>query len=365
MTATSDPRSRAADPLAEPRRLDSLDAARAAAAMFVVLQHGLEKFVPWIPRDYSVLNLGQVGVVCFFLISGFVIPYSLQSHGSLLKYAISRVFRLFPLYWFVLAVTIILLCFKLPVLGQDAIAPPSWRSIIAHLFMIQGWLKVPNLVGISWTLVIEMVFYFVTAFVFLLRPGSLPRLVFIACLSLLGISMVGLHFHKSLPVYPAALILTAFAGQAVEYNWSGRISRFQAVLTVGSVLFTCLASIAMREAVNAYDINFATACVSWSAGYIMFLAVLGFRVRSGLLSYLGRISYSTYLLHPVIIALLAGSFAASWVLLVFAVATTVALATLTFYSIEQPGIAAGKSLFKKLARPLPGRPSLSGGGIAG
>jgi len=347
------------DPLAEPRRIASLDAARAIAALLVVCQHSFETFVPSIPKSFAILNLGQVGVVCFFLISGFVIPYSLQSHGSLLKYAISRVFRIFPLYWAVLMITCFLLWLRIPVLGHDAMNALSWRSFAVHIFMIQSLFKIPNMVGISWTLVIEMVFYFVTAFVFLIKPSSLLRLIVLSCCLVLGASLLGFHFHKSLPIYPAALILTAFAGQAVEYQWSGRITRLQARVILIVILLTCLVSIAIREACLPYDISTRTVCVSWIGGYATFLVMLATRGKSNAASFLGRISYSTYLLHPLIITLLFYYFHASWMLIIACFIGTVAAATLTFDWIEQPGIAIGKSLFKKILRARTGQPSFS------
>lgn len=47
------------------------------------------------------MDLGRIGVVVFFAISGFIIPTSLN-HRSLhpvRKFLISRLFRLYPLYW--------------------------------------------------------------------------------------------------------------------------------------------------------------------------------------------------------------------------------------------------------------------------
>lgn len=46
-------------------------------------------------------NLGRLGVIIFFLISGYLIPFSFKNkHKPIIKFAISRIFRLYPLYWF-------------------------------------------------------------------------------------------------------------------------------------------------------------------------------------------------------------------------------------------------------------------------
>ena len=294
------------------------------------------------------MNLGQAGVVCFFLISGFVIPYSLQSHGSLLKYAISRFFRIFPLYWFVLAVTWMLVGWKTPGLDLGPGDTLTWRSLIVHVFMIQSAFHVPNLVGISWTLVIEIVFYFVTVFVFLMRPASLARFIAVLCALTLGGAWLGWHFHKSLPIYPVVLILTAFAGQAIEYAWSGKMPKIRAAILFGVVLLTCLLSIHLREAVNSFNIDARTISTSWGVGYAVFLIFLTTHWQSRVLTFLGRISYSVYLLHPLFIAFFFSRFGPSWVIFwaCFIVACGVSAATFTF--IEQPGIDLGKNLFRRI-----------------
>ena len=344
----ADHQSPSQNPLAEPRRINSLDAARAVAALLVVCEHSLEKTIPRFAPGVPILNLGQTGVVCFFLISGFVIPYSLQSHGSLLKYAIARFFRIFPLYWFVLIITTVLLWVKAPGFGTDAGGVPSWHSFLVHVFMIQSLFKTPNLVGISWTLVIEIVFYFIIAFVFLIKPASLIRLIIAGCVLVLGAAVFGWYLHKSLPIYPAALILTAFAGQAIEYFWSSRITKIEAGLLFIGVLLTCLVSISIRESTSPYSIDAKTVCVSWPVGYACFLVFLASRHKSNALSFLGRISYSIYLLHPVFIAFLFSVFSTSWGVFVTCIIGTCAVSFLTFTFIEKPGIAFGRDLFKRI-----------------
>src|SRR5262245_53819945 len=85
-------------------RLAFLDCARALAAAFVVLAHGLQVCVPGF-LDWSLANLelGRSGVVFFLLISGFIIPPSLEQSGSPGRFWLRRFFRLFPAYWLSIA----------------------------------------------------------------------------------------------------------------------------------------------------------------------------------------------------------------------------------------------------------------------
>src|SRR3954452_17183752 len=85
-------------------RLGFLDFVRGVAAFAVVLQHGGETFWPAVNRaTHNYVNVGRFGVVAFFLVSGFIIPFSLERGGSVRRFWTGRFFRLYPLYWASLA----------------------------------------------------------------------------------------------------------------------------------------------------------------------------------------------------------------------------------------------------------------------
>ena len=67
------------DPAAGASRLDFLDALRGLAVGLVLLQHVGELASP-VVRDLAEqgVQLGQLGVMLFFLCSGFIIPASLE-----------------------------------------------------------------------------------------------------------------------------------------------------------------------------------------------------------------------------------------------------------------------------------------------
>src|SRR5204862_5813940 len=96
------------------QRVAWLDALRAIAALLVVYEH-LSLFVflrvravfePWFAAGYA-------GICLFFLISGYIIPASLERKGSLRGFWVGRIFRLYPLLLFVLAVLVLLKVFGL------------------------------------------------------------------------------------------------------------------------------------------------------------------------------------------------------------------------------------------------------------
>src|ERR1700744_5580691 len=122
------------------RRLAWLDALRGFAALCVVFDHGSTLLLlPVRTFLYHWFNLGQYGVFVFFLVSGYIIPASLERKGSVRGFWISRAFRLYPLY--ILAIGLSILAYKT---GYGAIhgaqnSPKNWA--LAMPFMMSNLLN--------------------------------------------------------------------------------------------------------------------------------------------------------------------------------------------------------------------------------
>jgi peptidoglycan/LPS O-acetylase OafA/YrhL len=143
---------------ARAHRLAWLDALRAIAAFCVVYEHFGARVLPavhaWV---FRVFDPGVYGVLVFFLISGYIVPASLERRGSVRSFWLSRLFRLFPLFLLVIAITLLLHQFGLASLNranQNVAA-----SVLSNLFMLSDLLGGTNIVVVLWTLCYEMVFY--------------------------------------------------------------------------------------------------------------------------------------------------------------------------------------------------------------
>jgi len=65
-------------------RFEFLDVARGIAALAVLLQHSAEIAFPSLRHfSESIFNFGMFGVTLFFLVSGFIIPISMERAGTL------------------------------------------------------------------------------------------------------------------------------------------------------------------------------------------------------------------------------------------------------------------------------------------
>ena len=90
-------------------RVDSVQCLRGLAAFVVMFQH----FTLAAAYPITVVDLGKVGVASFFVISGFVLPYSLSCAGytsaSYPTFLKKRLIRLEPPY---LASIVLIICFN-------------------------------------------------------------------------------------------------------------------------------------------------------------------------------------------------------------------------------------------------------------
>jgi peptidoglycan/LPS O-acetylase OafA/YrhL len=90
-------------------RLAWLDALRGIAALCVVSDHlGHHLLQPVRHLVCLWFNPGWDGVCVFFLVSGYIVPASLERKGSVRTFWVSRLFRLYPLYLFALLTAFLL-----------------------------------------------------------------------------------------------------------------------------------------------------------------------------------------------------------------------------------------------------------------
>ena len=162
-----------------------IDALRGIAAFSVACYH-INRYGPlWEPASRFIpgllqfwFDLGWMGVQVFFVISGFVIAYSVRNARITLRYlanyALRRSIRLDPPYWttilFVLFLHWVLylhLGFDSPLDVPTKLEPGlSWKLVGSHLVYLQNILGYDNLSAGFWTLCIEVQFYllYVTGF---------------------------------------------------------------------------------------------------------------------------------------------------------------------------------------------------------
>lgn len=148
------------------RRYAEIDFLRVFAAFVVLFFHyGFRGFAA---NDKSPIEFveiapfakyGYIGVFLFFVISGFVILISVEN-SDIRRFFVSRVKRLYPSYVFCCTTTF-LVCH---LWGGEKFYV-SIRDYFINLTMLSGFVKVPYVDGVYWSLTVELKFYFLVAFV--------------------------------------------------------------------------------------------------------------------------------------------------------------------------------------------------------
>lgn len=314
-------------------------------------------FQPVRDSVYHWFDPGQYGVFVFFLVSGYIVPASLERKGSVRGFWVSRVFRLYPIYLFALSAMIVLWASGIGSLGgmdSDAVT-----SSFADMFMLQSVLWAPTVPNVTWSLAYEMVFYLMLTALFLggvHRRSNRYALVFAAAAVGLGGLLVpgSLSYDLFTPGVAVAItdslvlvglvltlagrgrtrivgaVLAAVTGLLVIVFNSGFVAPWEtftifALMFTGTMLYraeagqfpwqralyvTVLVFGFILVAVQWYDSPHAESFVAIRKAFnSLEFAGLTFAVAMlcrhkkvpRALAWLGLVSYSVYLLHPVLI----------------------------------------------------------------
>ncbi|NUT11884.1 MAG: acyltransferase, partial [Nonomuraea sp.] len=153
-------------------RLAWLDALRGPAALAVTLHHAGWTYAPalWVVVDRRI-DLGTWGVFVFFLVSGYIIPASLERHGDLRAFWTGRAFRLLPLLLVAIGLALLLAAAGLFPLDPGLGERPAPLVALGNLTMSQELLNLPPVIGVTWTLSYELAFYLICAALYATRQS--------------------------------------------------------------------------------------------------------------------------------------------------------------------------------------------------
>jgi peptidoglycan/LPS O-acetylase OafA/YrhL len=355
-------------------RYAHIDSLRAVAALLVVWTHAAEMFAPlaggsWLVDVSSRYNLGRMGVVAFFGVSGFLIPTSLRSGGDRpgRTFLIRRFFRLFPAFWLSVPLGVLALW---TLFGR----PIATGDVLLNLTMVPDIFRAQPVMGSYWTLEYELAFYGLCLLAF--KAGLLDRRYFAAFATALflgayvagfaGLVVLDAQRYGDLGVMSLNLGCL-FLGALWRRLLDARLNDFEKLVLVGALaLFFIVTPAACAYAVlghgsdNPFFVQFP---VSYGVGVALFIAMTSTaKVRWRPLAWTGQVSYSLYLLHPVVTYGMRyaferhapGSALPVGVQMLIAAALSIALAALAFQLVERPAIACGRRITGRPRAPAAG-----------
>jgi peptidoglycan/LPS O-acetylase OafA/YrhL len=355
---------------------------RGVAACLVFLYHyaalhpgiRLDQAVPLVgPVLQFPFGFGFAGVDIFFVLSGFLLtlPFARYALGNaplpnLPRYFRRRFLRVFPAYYAQF--------FILVLAGAWFVAwqPLTLPEFVAHLFMFFniGWTPVRPLVGVWWTLPVEMGFYLLLP---LLAPLLRPARWMAALAGGIAISIVyrywaAAHFGP-LGSDQAFLAASQLPGSLAEFLLGSSAALLTQYLALREarrpapwLLDLAFVGGLLTPAVWLWQVVLSAGAGYWLGHWSMLVAPLAFgiplalaiaglywgsRIGTWLLAnrvvyFLGLISYSLYLWHFVVMQQLQKMFADTyadlphWVTFPMAVAAVIGLASASYFLVERP-----------------------------
>lgn len=351
-------------------RLLSVDIARGIGALLVVYTH---LYSGWMvtrgestpvtdafsaavtqPLGLGDTGLGIAGVVAFFVASGFIVtPMAIRSGRA--RFAVNRLFRIFPLLWFaVLLAALVIMLGMSPLISGD-LGILGVGELLRNLTLVNYLIEPPRAVlGVTWTLLVEVVFYgMLVVLVPLLRRR--PIVAVVAQLTLIG---VALATHDAFgPTWRLMVVCLSFVtfpliGQLMWAAWAGRV-RLPVAVGLGVVSWLLFLSADLIGA-GDYDDAYRAASVIGVA-----LVALGLVLEERLQPRVGwtllsdRV-YSLYLLHGVVMFVILDvlhQHMPLWVAILGALAATAVAVECTYRLLERPSHQLGRALAHRLPGP--------------
>jgi len=297
---------------------------RGLAAILVVAQHLLHFLSrdgqTWAGAVITTVDLGKFGVALFFLISGFVIPFSLR--GSLISFFIGRAARLLPALWLS-----ILFCLALgaPLHGG--------MHLFANAFMLTHLLRQPNISDPYWTLDWELYFYGIAAAAFAAGLIKRPSAFGLLALGFVSLSVWEPRFTYFIFMFTGALLrMVLLERDPAAKGW----------------LFVSVGTLAGACCLWAFRADHPPEFYRGLALALPTFLIFRERLMNPALLWLGSISYSLYLFHLPIIETLAHANLPPLVFIALAITMPLVVAAAVYRFVEQPMHAHGKELARKV-----------------
>jgi peptidoglycan/LPS O-acetylase OafA/YrhL len=284
-------------------RLREIDALRGLAAAAVVVEHsyGIRGEFPGSAFRWAVGE--SFGVPLFFAASAYCLYTAMDSHGTCSKQVVAfyvrRLFRIAPLFYSVLAL-------YLGGLYVGRGIPIPWGQVAGTISFTFNFVEggQSSLVWAGWTIGIEMAFYVVFPLIYLLIKEMRAALLLVVIA--IGITEIAYAVTPHLAYDPKAFwnlsifrYLTTFAAGVVAYHLMP-IIRKDCRWGLAALLAAAIATAFWKAGPYGDNRLYGVAVAAGSALVGICLCPLKTLVNRATL-FLGRISYSLYLVHPPII----------------------------------------------------------------
>jgi peptidoglycan/LPS O-acetylase OafA/YrhL len=362
----------------EPTRFDFIDTLRGLAILAVIAVHSHIAVAPATPWLQALMAGGARGVQLFYIASALTLCLSWnfrssREHTPLKNFYVRRLFRIAPMFYVAIVLYVALYGLEPRFYAPNGV---EWHYVPLTALFLNGFHPemVTSVVPGGWSIVVEMTFYLVLPLL-VTRFRSIGWLVVLVIVSLVMERVMGriyrgiylpmyppdqqyivhnfvfLNFFGQFPVFAIGMLAygffrddrlktrAIFAGTTAFLMWLGwRWFRGEGPMSV----------LMLHVPIGAAFALFALALSQWPVRILV----------NPLTRWIGRLSFSMYLVHFAVIDAFAalglsqwfgGGDAAAIAYYALAVAVTTPVAALCHRFIERPGIEAGRRLLERRA----------------
>lgn len=286
------------------------------------------------PNLSSLFNKGQLGVHVFFFISGYIILYSLIKNEYTIKnffrFLLKRSIRIEPVYLLTILLTLLTFwLFSFIPSFKGSVIPFIPQQFLAHIFHVVPFTNYQFYNHVFWTLSIEFQFYLLIGVVYFLSDKLVYRIAFLLLFS----STIFLSLPKSYYLLTSYAPIFALGMALLLYN----NSKLKVYLLVALI---CALLIWLK-------IGLLSLILVIIAGLLINFS----NIKLKPLVFLGDISYSLYIIHPLVLIYLLGTFKKlniqfydDLIKLIVNIAVAIAAAYVLFKIVEKPSISFSKKI---------------------
>ena len=307
--------------MADAFRQRYLDALRGIAALYVSAFHvfGLPKLTGRLgfqlpPLMGQVVWYGKHGVILFFIVSAFSLSMTMPRHvvtgASLRSFYVARAFRIAPLFWIMLPLGCLLSWYR----GYGWPDPRVVALNFSLLFNLAPKWQ-PSLVYAGWTVGVEILFYIVFPLLYFRA-----RNLWIALGVLLAATAAGFAFPTTLgvvhfiPIFVLGTIAFKVANSVRKSKQSRIVGAFCIavgilILTIDMLTSASISEIALGRVSNVDEIaHDYFGALGWMGLLIGMSAAPWSLLVNRVTCFFGKISYSYYLMHALLVMLMLPAF---------------------------------------------------------
>lgn len=266
-------------------RVQSVDMLRGLAALFVCIFHFTNGNQDFLSNHFWLKQIGShgwVGVEIFFIISGYIIPYSLKKDEYKLrdfsKFLSKRLARLEPPYFISILILILLNylgTYSPYYKGQHY--DINYHNLLLHVFHLNDLLKEPWLNPVYWTLAIELQFYLLIGLTFTLIDSrkSLVFVLTLLCFLLPTMLEIPSTVFKYIPYFSLGILIFKRKSNKNQKQYTVFLELL--LLVIIYLQFSVIPFIA-----STFSWLIISSSINWNNKWLLKL---------------GTISYSFYLIH--------------------------------------------------------------------